>query len=280
MAGSPERQRRSALADRFEAQLRWESPRTTRKRGTRTTGPAHLVREAIHFVDEPLRQQLTVLNNLASGCFVIGGALFIAGAMMAELTSLPARQCVLAFLAGGVFFTTGGWATFLQAVNAPGEEKVSRTGGNRAWRWWSYEPQSIDWLGTFLLFAGTCVFGVSLVEALYVRPAACVTDHFVWTPGLIGCLFFLLSGHLGLVEVCRGKITFRPHDLSWWIVVVNQAGSILFTVASIATYTRLATDSQLSTSLGNWTTALGAACFCLGGALQAFERPFKPTSTR
>ena len=61
-------------------------------------------------------------------------------------------------------------------------------------------------------------------------------------------------------------------DLGWWIVAVNQLGSILFMVA-VASFVRPATNTFVNESIANWGTLAGALCFALGGALQEFERP-------
>jgi hypothetical protein len=61
------------------------------------------------------------------------------------------------------------------------------------------------------------------------------------------------------------------------VVAVNQLGSILFFLAGVAAFTRPATSRALDEGLVNWGTFAGAACFALGGVMQAFD---KPTTTR
>ena len=62
------------------------------------------------------------------------------------------------YLAGGVFFSTGGYGSVLQAINEP-------AGAGARWRWWSYRPMELGWLAAFVLFCGTLAFGISLVSA-------------------------------------------------------------------------------------------------------------------
>jgi hypothetical protein len=65
----------------------------------------------------------------------------------------------------------------------------------------------------------------------------------------------------------------RPHDLGWWVVAVNQLGSVLFFLAGVAAFTRPATSTVVNLELVDWGTFAGALCFVVGGALQLRERP-------
>jgi hypothetical protein len=98
-------------------------------------------------------------------------------------------------------------------------------------------------------------------------------DRLIWSPEIIGCLLFLLSGHLALTEMHRDRPRGRRTDLGWWIVVANQAGSALFMAAAVAAYVRPSTGDELAVGVANWATFAGAACFALAGAMQEFERP-------
>ena len=53
---------------------------------------------------------------------------------------------------------------------------------------------------------------------------------------MIGCALFLISGHLALVEIGGGRRFWRHRDLGWWIVAVNQIGSVLFMVSAVASF--------------------------------------------
>ncbi|MGW3991157.1 hypothetical protein, partial [Streptomyces sp. NPDC004830] len=215
------------------------------------------------------------LNAIAATAFVIGGALFTAGAAVAQFGSGDATTCASVYFAGGVFFTTGGYVSLLQVVNAPRHQP----GGDgrlftRDWRWWSYEPARVDWLSTFVLFAGTLVFAVDLLDSFLQGLSVRQINRLVWAPEVIGCLLFLISGHLAFVEIChRGWPCLRRRSLGWWIVSVNQLGSILFMISALAAYTRPATGSLINADIANWGTLLGAGCFSAGGLLQLFERP-------
>jgi hypothetical protein len=73
--------------------------------------------------------------------------------------------------------------------------------------------------------------------------------------------------------VGEGHIRVRPGVTGWWVVAVNQLGSILFFLAGIAAFTRPATSSAVDIGLVNWGTFAGAVCFAVGGVIQAFQTP-------
>jgi len=90
---------------------------------------------------------------------------------------------------------------------------------------------------------------------------------------MFGCVLFLVSGHLAIIEVCHGRFRLSPRSLGWWIVTVNQVGSWLFLLSGLAAYVRPATGEVINVAVINWGTALGAACFSAAGVAQLFERP-------
>ncbi|MFH9725892.1 hypothetical protein ACH4M4_23440 [Streptomyces sp. NPDC017254] len=250
----------------------WES-RLARRRGVlavRAPGS-----EAGHHAraDEVAVRRLRRLNSVAATAFVIGGALFAAGAGVAQFGSGDATEIASIYFAGGLFFNTGGYASLLQVINAPRHVVGGRTLVTHRWRWWSYEPTRVDWLSVFLLFAGTLVFGVSLLNSFVEGLNVHQINRLIWVPDLVGCVLFLTSGHLALVEVCHGGPRLLPRSLGWWIVAVNQLGSVLFMVSALAAYTRPATGSPVNIDIANWGTLTGALCFSVGGVLQYFERP-------
>jgi hypothetical protein len=120
-------------------------------------------------------------------------------------------------------------------------------------------------------------FGVSLVAAFAENLTARQSNGWIWFPDILGCVCFLLSGHLALLEVCHGRIGVRTDELGWWIVAVNQLGSVLFFLAGLAAFTRPATSTEVNAGLVNWGTFGGALCFVVAGVMQLFERPSSAT---
>jgi hypothetical protein len=223
--------------------------------------------------DEVSVRRLRRLNAVASTAFVIGGALFAAGAAVAQFGSSDATTCASIYFVGGLFFTTGGYASLLQVINAPRHVVGGTTLVTDHWRWWSYEPTRVDWLSAFVLFTGTLVFGVNLLNSFLQGLNVHQVNRLIWVPDVVGCVLFLASGHLALLEVCHGPPRLLPRSLGWWIVAVNQLGSVLFMISALAAYTRPATSSPVNIDIANWGTLTGALCFSVGGALQLFERP-------
>jgi hypothetical protein len=207
--------------------------------------------------------RLRQTNAVAATAFVIGGSLFCVGALLAQAHVDGPRLAGAVFLAGGVFFTTGGYTSVLLAAN-------SRGGG---WRWWSFEPRRLGWASAFVLFVGTLYFGISLLAALIGDLTTAQEHRLVWSPEVIGCVLFLVSGHLALVQLRREQRQGRRSDLGWWIAIVNQVGSALFMAAAIAAFVRPTTGDELAVGVANWATFAGAACFAAAGVMQEFDTP-------
>jgi hypothetical protein len=128
-----------------------------------------------------------------------------------------------------------------------------------------------------VLFAGTLAFGVSLVIAFLKGLTTHQENRLIWSPEMIGCILFLISGHLAMSEIChRFRPCLRRRDLGWWIVAINQAGSILFFVSALAAFIRPVTGSAVNVDVANWGTLTGAVCFAIGGAMQAFDATRAP----
>jgi hypothetical protein len=217
-------------------------------------------------------RRLGRINLVAAISFMIGGSLFALGAFLAQNTGEAARTIDTVYLVGGFFFSLGGYTSVLQASNAPTEIDADGSLAPTRWRWWDNRPHNLGWLGATVLFVGTLLFAVSLVAAFAEDLTVRQSNTWIWVPDMLGCLCFLASGHLGFLEVCHGRLGVRIHEIGWWVVAVNQVGSVLFFLAGVAAYT-LASDTALDLGLANWGTFWGAVCFVAGGLVQAFDKP-------
>ena len=254
----------------------WES-RLARKRGA--VALRARPGEAVRFLraPAPLLRRLRRLDLVAAGAFTIGGSLFAIGAVVAQLGSGSAVSAASVYFAGGIFFSTGAYASLLGAINAPRDIAADGTPSAGRWRWWSYEPERIDWLATFVLFAGTLAFGVSLADSFLEGLSTQGVNRLIWAPEVTGCVLFLISGHLAMVEIChRSRPCLRWGELGWWIVAINQVGSVLFMISALAAFIRPETGSEVNVDIANWGTMLGALCFAVGGVIQAFDGPSAP----
>lgn len=218
--------------------------------------------------------RLTTINSVAAVAFTLGGSLFALGAVFAQLGEVALLTVNITYLVGGFFFSLGGYASVLLAVNGSAGDDDST---DRDVRWWGYQPQRRDWLSAAVLFVGTLLFAVSLVAAFAEGLTPRQSDGWIWFPDILGCLCFLVSGHLAMLEVGGGHVGVHVHAIGWWVVAVNQLGSVLFFLAGLAAFVRPATSAALDAGLVNWGTFAGAVCFAIGGAVQLFD---KPTTTR
>ncbi len=247
----------------------WES-RLARRRGVLAVGagPGPASADAVGL------GRLRRLNLIASVAFVIGGALFAVGAAVAQFGSGTATLSAYIYFTGGLFFSTGGYCALLQVVNAPRHSGEPGPLITPRWTWWRYEPMNVGWLSTAVLFAGTLVFAVNLLDSFLQGLTVQQVNRLIWSPDVVGCVLFLVSGHLAFVEIChRSRPCVRSRSLGWWITAVNQLGSVLFMVSALAAFTRPSTGSLVNATIANWGTLTGALCFSVGGALQALEHP-------
>jgi len=218
--------------------------RTLRKRGVFVAGGEEKGR-----ADSATRRRLVRINAVAATAFVVGGSLFSLGALLAQAHVGGPRLAAAVFMVGGFFFTTGGYASVLQVANAP--RQVDGAVQAPEWRWWSTEPGRLDWASAVALFVGTLYFGASLAVALVGDLTTAQLHRLVWTPEIVGCVLFLVSGHLALTEMHRDRPPGARADLGWWIVVVNQLGSALFMAAGVAAFVRPATGDALAVGIAN-----------------------------
>jgi hypothetical protein len=245
--------------------------RAMRKRGVLRDLGAELSASRAE-VDRETRGRLRLLNAIAASAFVLGGSLFAIGAGLAQGDVGGPLLPASVYMAGGVFFSTGGYISLLQVVNGPRQGADGSFAAVR-WRWWAAEWGRLEWLAALVLFVGTLVFAINLLDSFLTELSPRQADRLIWSPDMIGCALFLVSGHLAFMEITgRWYWGWRPRDLGWWIVAVNQVGSILFMVSAVASFVH--SDGDLtSVAVANWGTLTGAACFAVGGLLQEFERP-------
>jgi hypothetical protein len=191
------------------------------------------------------------INVVSASAFVIGGLLFAVGAALAQGDVGDPRLVAAVYLAGGVFFSTGGAASV----------RLAR------------DKAPLEQLSALVLFVGTLVFAINLLDSLIGDLSAAQYDRLVWSPDMVGCALFLVSGHLAMVQISGSRLPcWRPRDPGWRIVAVNQLGSLLFMVAAVASFVR-ADGDMIAIDIANWGTLTGALCFAVAGVMQEFQRP-------
>jgi hypothetical protein len=192
-----------------------------------------------------------LINTIAATSFVIGGSLFAIGAGLAQAGAGGPLLPASVYLVGGAFFSTGGFTSVLQARGTT----------------------SLEYLSAVALFAGILVFAVNLIDSFISELTPAQQDRLIWSPDIVGCVLFLVSGHFAMVALTETWLPRHPPPgLGWWIVVVNQIGSVLFMVSAIASFVHHDGD-LLAAGIANWGTLTGALCFAVAGVMQEFEGP-------
>ena len=264
----------------FVSRVQWQHPdgstATWESRTARKGGFVEVLRDGIveHIRSRPaVAIRLGRCNTVSGLSFFLGSGLFTLGAVLSQLGTTPPDTLNWIFLAGGCFFSAGAYAALVQELNSPRGIDTDGALTERRWRWWAYEPERPGWVAAFVLFCGTLAFGISLIRVFIDSLDTQQVDRLIWAPEMVGCILFLVSGHIGILEVCHGRFRLIPRSLGWWIVTVNQLGSWLFFASGLAAFVRPATGDVISVAVINWGTALGAACFSMAGLAQLFERP-------
>ncbi|HET7445725.1 MAG TPA: hypothetical protein VFJ57_13820 [Solirubrobacterales bacterium] len=202
-------------------------------------------RRADTYADRPL------INHVAATSFVAGGSLFAIGAGLAQADVGGPLLPASVYLAGGAFFCSGGFASVLLTRGTSRLEQLS----------------------ALVLFAGTLVFAINIADSFISELSPAQQDRLIWSPDVVGCALFLVSGHFAMVDLTGTWLPRHPPPgIGWWICVVNQVGSVLFMVSAIASFVHRDGD-LLAAGIANWGTLTGALCFAIAGVMQEFERP-------
>ncbi|MGE5408757.1 MAG: hypothetical protein ACM3NV_09095, partial [Syntrophothermus sp.] len=138
--------------------------------------------------------RLRIVNAVAATAFAVGGSLFAIGAVLAQADVGGPLLPASVYLCGGVFFSTGGYVSLLQVVNGPRELPDGSFGPAGPWRWIGFERTRLEWLSAAALFAGTLVFGILLIDSFISELTPSQADRLIWSPDMVGCALFLVSG--------------------------------------------------------------------------------------
>ena len=199
--------------------------------------------------------------------FAIGSLLFALGAVAGYASAVGASWDAVTFFAGSLFFTAAGFLTYREAVDAG-----PQPAGAARRRFFVCQPGRIDWWATAVQLAGTVFFNVSTGVAMVSDLSAQAAHRHVWRPDAVGSVCFLVASALAWFEACHGWAAWRPRSWSWWITLVNLAGSVAFGVSAVAGYISPSTGQLHNAELTNLGTFTGALCFLAGALLLLPER--------
>ncbi len=212
--------------------------------------PAH---RRVIWAPDQLGWWVSVLFMVGSACFALGAVPFLSSVLSASVIGLV-------FFVGSIFFTSAGYAQFVQSINA------GRPDGTR-FRLFAVQPRRIDWWACAVQSVGTLWFNVNTFNAMRTGLDAQEELLRVWTPDFVGSICFLVASELAIIEVCNRWFALRPRGTAWWIVVLNMVGSIFFMISALAAWIVPDTGDLLDANLANSGTFLGAVCFLLGARL-------------
>jgi hypothetical protein len=199
--------------------------------------------------------------------FAVGSLLFALGAVPGYASVVGASWDAVTFFTGSLFFTGAGFLTYREAVDAG-----PRTPGVPRRRFFVFQPGRIDWWATAVQLAGTVFFNVSTGVAMVSDLSAQAAHRHVWRPDAFGSVCFLVASALAWFEACHGWAAWRPRSWSWWITLLNLAGSVAFGVSAAAGYISPSTGQIHNAELTNLGTFIGALCFLAGALLLMPER--------
>ncbi len=194
--------------------------------------------------------------------FAIGSILFALGAVPGCAQALGRLLDSVTFFIGSLFFTSAALLQYSESVDADKKPPAGR------WRrLMSVRPRQIDWWAGGIQLIGTLYFNVSTAVAISTDLSAQTARHHVWRPDAVGSVCFLVASGLAWFEVCHGWASWAPRRVSWWITLLNLAGSVAFGVSAVASYVVPATGQIRNLERSNLGTFVGALCFLVGAVL-------------
>jgi hypothetical protein len=212
---------------------------------------------------------IAVLFAIGSACFLLGGV----GATWPQAGPAVLRDTGVlngVFFVGSLFFTAAAWLQWLEALNGDVAEALGDR-SPRAWRWFGWRPRNLGYLASAVQLAGTLFFNLNTADAAIAGLSWEAEDLLVWTPNMLGCVCFLVASYLAYAEVCHGAGSFAPRSVSWWVTVVNLAGSVAFQLSAFFSFAGPGPSDPAALFWAGFTTATGAACFLLGSYLMIPE---------
>lgn len=205
--------------------------------------------------------------------FAFGATFFALGAAPGYVKAVGNATDGLTYFIGSIFFTTAALLQFLESAFAPVSDETAQAGHSRRVR--PFRPLDLAWLASLIQLAGTIYFNFSTYSAMTTNLSAASADHLVWKPDIFGSICFLIASSLAWYEFNRSFFSWRPGNLSWWIVFLNLLGSVGFGISAVAAYVVPTTGSDVNKMLVNLGTFVGALCFQVAAVMLLPERTRK-----
>ena len=199
--------------------------------------------------------------------FIIGSALFALGAALVIFPDfltpwwhIPTVNNLVYFV-GSIFFTVAGYLQWLQAIN--GDLAQIQSGGKLKkprWHWIGWRPRNLGYLASFVQLIGTILFNFNTGDALFSSLSSVEKNVVIWTPNMVGSIFFLISSVLAYLEAAHRLGYLDLKDITIWMALVNILGSIAFQISAVASFVE--PNGALWWPAGSsWGTFIGGLCF-------------------
>ncbi len=214
-----------------------------------------------------------LLSWWVGSLFMVGSALFVAGSVMQLYLSdhFSSFEINLTYFIGSIFFTSAAYGQLLQAINANIALLSGTKQKQKSWRWWTRGLRSPGFLSAAPQFIGTILFNFNTFDAMYNFHSPAGEHLFVWVPGMIGSVLFLVSSFFAWVEIYHDAYVKRFVSVTWWVVWLNIIGSVLFQLSALYGYINPVTGAVPDGSLSVAFTLWGAVCFYFAAHLSNVE---------
>lgn len=196
--------------------------------------------------------------------FSIGAACFAVGSAQTWVDFVSDEDALRVFFIGSIFFTAAAYLSFEEVSGTPSE---LGDGVRREVRIFSFRPVRIEWWATAIQLLGTLFFNLSTFDAMRGDLSARQSNELVWWPDVAGSVCFLIASYLAWAEVCNSAGRLRTGDVSWWIVLINLVGSVLFAMSAVGAEVVASSGAVRNADLVAVTTFGGGISFLVGAAL-------------
>ncbi|WP_108659099.1 hypothetical protein [Acuticoccus kandeliae] len=216
-------------------------------------------------------------NWITGAFFAVGALLFMLGAGLSLVpdigATLSGAAIAMIYFAGSVPFTIAGYLQHFQAANAPEftPDPEPQTPATRRIAVIGWHPGNAGWISTITQFIGTIAFNFNTFDSIDAPSSWWMQDLAIWTPGMVGSVLFLVSGTLAFIETGHAYWSWKPRDLSWWIVFVNLIGCVAFMISSILAFVPKGAEPGWIPAMSNAQLFAGALGFLIGALLMMRE---------
>ncbi|MEH6524528.1 MAG: hypothetical protein V7723_00535 [Sneathiella sp.] len=184
------------------------------------------------------------------------------------------------YFLGSLFFTSAAYLQWIQAVNSPltTEGLAAQYSQRSKIKYWGWRSRDLGYLSSAVQLIGTIFFNFNTGDALVGSMDMKDYDVVVWLPNFLGSICFLLASQFAVMEFSHAAFSFKPKQISWWIVAINMTGAILFMLSAIVSF--MSSGNLLNIPwLANTGTFGGAICFLVAAYLlipEFFEKTERP----